>query len=147
MFCVLSDDPETGVDNCVDHLVLLFALGRLPPLPGLVGGVHPGLFLVFVLQQQDGVVKGLLALGRLASIPKRDSQLGEGGLLVLFLSWLLHLGQLASSACFGIGRGGVFLLLLGGGRHETIQSRVFKGDHLFLTLDWQLLLRFVTTMG
>ena len=70
---LLCDDPHAGVDNRTHHLILLLALRRFPAL-GFVGGVDPRLLLVLILQQKNGVVKGLVAVGgNLSPILARDA--------------------------------------------------------------------------
>ena len=74
VLCVLRDDSHAGVDYRADHLILLFAFGRLPALFGLVVRVDPRLLFVLILEQQDGVVKGLLAVRwHLPLIPARHA--------------------------------------------------------------------------
>lgn len=142
MLGLLCNDPHAGVDNRTHHLVLLFALGRFSAL-GFVGGVHPWLLLVLILQQKNGVVKGLLAVGgNLAPIAARDAQLGEGALLFLLLLGGVLLGELPRGG-LGSGGGGLLLLLLGGGGHEAVESGVLEGDHPLLPLTSRPLLRLV----
>jgi hypothetical protein len=145
MLGLLSDHTHAGVDNRTHHQVLLLALGRLPPL-GFVGGVQTRLLLVLVLQEKNGVVKGLVAVrGNLPSISPRDAQLREGTLLLLLLPWRVGLGQLARGGLGGASEG-LFLRLLVCSRHEAVQACVFKGDHALLRLSLSPLLRLVAAM-
>lgn len=71
---VLANDLQTGVDNGLNHLILLVALRRFTMLFRLMDAVHTSLISVLILKKKYRVIKDILATrSRLASIAPWDT--------------------------------------------------------------------------
>lgn len=100
--------------------------------------------MVLVLQEKDGVVKGLAAIRRhLSPVPSRHSQLGEGVSFPFLFGKMIDAGLGLVCECRKVACGN-FMRFIGGG-HEATELFELEGDELPLAL-WRFA-RFFTALG
>lgn len=117
MLGFFSDDPDAGFHDVCDHVIIFFRTFRGLTLI-LLGLLHWQFLIILVLQEKDGVVKGLAAIRRhLSPIPSRYSQLREGVSFPPLLNILIDVG-LGLVCEHGKVVCGNFMCLMGGG-HEA----------------------------